>query len=143
MPVSYTHLQEGMERDGHGVGRVVCLESSGVGFSIDRVGPGLLWNRTAQHRRISGAIDRTEARSGAPETLFRIDVHREEVDRERVAGFRTLDVERSSQRIGTEDFHAGIFESVSIGIDGVGFENVPRLQVQHRRSCLLYTSRCV
>jgi hypothetical protein len=23
---------------------------------------------------------------------------------------------------------------VSIGIDGVGFENVPRLQVQHRRS---------
>ena len=39
-----------------------------------------------------------------------------------------------SSCIGPRGLFAGIFESMTVGIDGIGFENIARLQAKHWRS---------
>src|ERR1700741_2734769 len=53
------------------------------------------------------------------------------MDRERVAWLSTLDVERASQRIRSRGLYPGVFKGMAIGVDGIGFENISRLQAQH------------
>src|SRR5258708_15760266 len=88
-----------MQRDLYRKLGVQRLKRCCVGRVIDGIGPDLLRNRRIEHGRVIRSVDRAESWRQSADTLIAVYLKIEDLYRQRVAGLRSVDVERSGKRV--------------------------------------------
>jgi hypothetical protein len=112
---------------------VESLESDELFVGVDGVIPGALGKRHfLEHGRVVRGIGGAKTGAEGADALVAVDLKIEDVDDEGVAGLGAVDEERTGERIVDLDVGeriTGLLESVAETIEGIGFEDVARLEM--------------
>ena len=124
-----------MERNFHLVVGIEGLKRSGAARVVDRVKPDFLRQRFFfEHRRIMRGVYRSEAWRKRAYTLLAIDLQIEDMNNQRVAGFRIFNIEGTGERVISSNEGkrvARLLERVTEAIQGIRVENVAGFQPGH------------
>src|SRR5713226_1609289 len=125
-----------MQRDFHLVVVIEGLKGAGIAGVVDRIEPDFFRQRRMEHRRVIGFVEGPEAWRERADALIAVNLQVQNVDNQRVAGFRAFDEKRAGERIVSLDERksiARILNRVAKTIQRVRFQNIPRTQACNRR----------
>src|SRR5262249_994611 len=92
--------QERMEREAHLEIRIERLKGRDIFLDVDRVKPDLLRQWLGfEHGCVMGGVSGAETRAEGSDALFGVNLQVQHTDDERIAWFRSVDVERAGQGI--------------------------------------------
>src|SRR4029077_4476251 len=117
--------------------RIERLKCCGVFLRIDRIEPHFFLQRLGfNHRRVMRGVCRAEAGSERTHALFAIHLQIQDVNDERVAGLRAVDIEGTGQWVVSFDQGKRIsrlLQRIAKTVERVGLQNVARLHAGHWR----------
>ena len=117
-----------MERNFHLVVGIEGLKRSGAARVVDRVKPDFLRQRFFfEHRRIMRGVYRSEIWRKRAYTLLAIDLQIEDMNNQRVAGFRIFNIEGTGERVislGHAERIARLLDGIAKAIRCIGFQDV-------------------
>src|ERR1700691_900455 len=124
-----------MQRNFHGVIRIMRLKSRSVVVRMNRIEPNALGQRRLNHRRVICRVKRAEAGCKRTDSLCRVHFQRHEVDGNRVTRLSTLDVERTGERVVALDQCeriTGLLNGVAECVKRTRLENISRRKPCYR-----------
>ena len=122
-----------MQRKLYGKLGVQCLKSSCVCGVIDRIKPNLLFDRLVEHGRVISGVDGAKARSQRADALIAVHVDFQELYRQRIARFSSIDEKRPGERIVARchaERVAWFFNRVAKAVHRIRLKNIAGLQMR-------------